>query len=114
MNTSLRTATELAFSETRLLVAEITPQQLMQQHALPNRLGADEFVARLSAARSGASSVVIAALADGKACDRIVMKYGPAGSDYERTWEKAAETSTGVDYRLLADTSSRGYASAER
>lgn len=101
-------------NEATLLLGNISADHPAQQHVTPPTLGDGEYIATLSTSSPGAPSYVIGQRVSGQAYDRIIMSYGPAQAPWQRVWRLSADRGTQVDYQLLHDTSSTGFATAER
>lgn len=101
-------------SEATLLLGNISAEQVSQQHVTPPALSDGEYIATLSTSSPGAPGYVIGQRVSGKPYDHIVMNYGPAGKQSQRIWRLAADRGARVNYEILHDTSSTGFASAQR
>ncbi|MFZ4895428.1 hypothetical protein ACL9RL_13340 [Plantibacter sp. Mn2098] len=95
-----------------LLVGNITPAHLAQQSTRPRRLADDEYVATLPSGGPGAPSYIIGQRVADEPFSRVVLAFGPADRPWQRTWILAADRGAEVDYRLLDDTSSTGFAAS--
>lgn len=100
--------------EATLLVGNISADNLSQQHVTPPELGNDEYVASLCTSSPGAPSYVIGQRVSGKPYDRIIMNYGLTHRPWQQTWRLSADRGSQVDYQILHDPSSTGFASVER
>ena len=101
-------------TEETLLLGNISTDQVSQQHVAPPALGTGEYVATLSTSSPGAPSYVIGQRVSGKPYDRIILNYGPTQKPWQRVWRLSADRGTQVDYQIVHDTSSTGFASVER
>ncbi|MCP2031518.1 hypothetical protein L1277_001609 [Okibacterium sp. HSC-33S16] len=101
-------------TEHTLLLANVSADQLAQQHIKPRPLGDDEYIATLSTTSPGAPSYVIGQRVAGKAYDRIVMNYGSVAKPQKRVWQLSADRGAQVDYRIFDDSLSSGFLSVDR
>jgi hypothetical protein len=93
-----------------LLVGTITPGHLVQQSRRPRSLDGDEYLASLPSGGPGAPSYVIGRRVSGEPYRRVVLHFGPTDRPWQRTWELCTDRGSEVDYRILTDTSSSGFA----
>ncbi|MFU8945733.1 hypothetical protein ACLRGF_03275 [Mycetocola zhadangensis] len=108
------TTTYPQMTEQTLLLGNISADQITQQNITPPALGADEYIATLCTSSPGAPSYVVGERVAGKPYDRVILTYGPAHKPWQRVWRLAADRGSHVDYQILSDTSSRGFATSER
>ncbi|RLQ81430.1 hypothetical protein D9V28_13835 [Mycetocola zhadangensis] len=101
-------------TEETLLLGNISTDQLTQQHITPPALTDAEYVATLSTTSPGAPSYVIGQRVSGKPYDQIILSYGPTQKPWQRVWRLSADRGAHVDYQIVHDTSSTGFASVER
>lgn len=101
-------------TEATLLLGNISAENISQQHVTPPALSDGEYIATLSTSSPGAPGYVIGQRVSGKPYDRIVLNYGPAEKQWQRVWRLAADRGAQVNYQIMHDTSSTGFASAQR